>query len=81
MKTDAERILTDKTRLDAMNKLALYVGNFLFDNGFFRNCNNCEHWVEGPPHNRQQICGKFKMRPPTDVIVSGCPEHSDQIPF
>ena len=81
MKTDAELILSDSMRADAMNKLSLKVTSFLNDAGFFQNCYNCQHWLEGPPHNRQQICGLFKARPPTSVIVAGCSEHTDNIPF
>ena len=81
MKTDAERILTDTIRKDAMNKLALLFANFMDENGFFKSCLNCEHWLEGPPDNKLQICGKYKARPPTNIIVCGCEEHSDNIPF
>ena len=79
--TDAERILSDTMRKDPMNKLALILANELYEMGMFKSCCNCEHWLEGPPDNRLQICGKFKVRPPTNVIVSGCESHSDNIPF
>lgn len=80
-KTDAERILADTCRQDAMNTLALKFTYFLMEEGFFRTCANCEHWIEGPPDNKQQICGLYKQRPPVNVIVSGCESHSDNIPF
>ena len=79
--TRAEEILAISIRHDAMNKLALEFTAYLMDHGFFKTCANCSHWIEGPPHNRQQLCGLFKQRPPTNIIVSGCPEHSDNIPF
>lgn len=72
----------DKQAREAMiAKIAKDIGERLADDGYFKNCYNCEHWIEGPPDNRQQICGMFKKRPPTHIIVSGCPEHSDNIPF
>lgn len=81
MKTDAERILGDTCRQDAMNKLSKIFTDFLMDTGFFKTCLNCEHWIEGPSDNRKQICSKFNARPPTDVIVCGCEHHSENIPF
>lgn len=81
MKTDAERILTDTVRNDALNKLALDIANWMNEIGLFKSCRNCEHWLEGPPDNKMQVCGLYKCRPPTDIIVSGCDSHSDNIPF
>lgn len=81
MKTDAELILADSCRADAMNKLSLKMTVFLKEAGFFQNCANCHYWREGPLHNRIQICGKFNARPPIEVMVAGCPDHSDNIPF
>jgi len=80
-KTDAERILSDTVRSDAMNTLALEMAKWMNEVGLFRSCLNCEHWIEGPPDNRQQMCGKYKMRPPTKIIVCGCDDHTDNIPF
>ena len=79
--TEAERILSDTTRKDAMSKLALILANYMDEMGMFKSCYNCEHWLEGPPYDRLQICGKHKMRPPTRIIVSGCDDHSDNLPF
>lgn len=79
--TDAERILTDSIRKDAMNKLALILAGKMDDIGLFRSCMNCEHWIEGPPNNLQQLCGKYKTRPPTKIIICGCDDHSDNIPY
>jgi hypothetical protein len=47
--------------------------------GMFKSCLNCEHWIEGPPNNLQQVCGKYRMRPPTKIIICGCDEHTDNI--
>lgn len=44
----------------------------------FQNCLNCKHWDFAG-----DICGKFKTKPPTDIIVNSCPEYEDgfDIPF
>lgn len=44
----------------------------------YRNCLNCIHWEEG---NDQ--CGKFKLKPPAEIIVYSCEkyEDNDDIPF
>lgn len=42
----------------------------------FRNCTNCEHW-----RHTEERCGKWNARPPATVIVTGCDDHSDEIPF
>lgn len=81
VKTDAERILGDNTRDTAMKDLAKAMVNWLLEQGMFRTCYNCEHWLEGPPDNRLQKCGKFNIRPPTKVIVCGCDQHTDNIPY
>lgn len=80
-RTDAERVLGDACRKDAMNRLGLLLAKEMFEGGLFRTCANCEYWREGPPDNPVQICGKYNMRPPTKIIVIGCDDHSDNIPF
>jgi uncharacterized protein YlaI len=45
------------------------------------NCFECDHWIEEGTEKTKQTCGKFKMRPPTKVIVSGCEYFSEKIPF
>jgi len=44
----------------------------------FQNCLNCSHW-----NFAEDQCGKFKAKPPTDIIVYSCPEYADNndIPF
>ncbi len=85
--TDAERILTDTLRKDAMNKLALILAGYMDEMGMFKTCLNCEHWIEGtqvetllPPESRQ-MCKLYGARPPTKIIVCGCESHSDNIPY
>ncbi len=44
----------------------------------FQNCLNCKHWKY-----KEDICGKFGARPPTEIIVFSCPAYEDneEIPF
>ena len=44
-------------------------------------CIECAYWIEGPPENRQQKCDKFKVTPPTRIIINGCEYFKSQIPF
>lgn len=39
-------------------------------------CTNCEFWKD-----ETETCEKYKARPPAKVIVVGCIEHIDGIPF
>jgi hypothetical protein len=52
----------------------------------WRSCLNCLHWSEpaNPPQNRQVAyvgCTKWKALPPPAVIVHGCKDWEDDIPF
>lgn len=44
----------------------------------YQNCLNCTHWNYG-----EDVCGKFKAKPPTDILIYSCPEYEDDkdIPF
>ncbi|AMW36195.1 hypothetical protein [Xanthomonas phage XAJ2] len=42
----------------------------------WQTCLNCIHWLK-----RNELCEKFGGRPPADIIVTGCIEHDDDIPF
>lgn len=44
----------------------------------FQNCLNCQHWKFG-----EDLCGLYKAKPPTEIIVYSCPDHKDdkEIPF
>lgn len=39
-------------------------------------CLNCVEWNPKP-----ETCGKYKARPPAEVIVYGCPAWEEDIPF
>lgn len=53
----------------------------LIRTGQWATCLNCEHWVEIPMSNKTMTCGKYNQTPPLEVIVVGCSEWVDKIPF
>lgn len=64
----AFRVLLDKAYKD---------GSFYISGTFAPNCTKCVNWRES-----KDQCGKYNQRPPTSVIVTGCPEFElDEIPF
>lgn len=44
----------------------------------YQSCLNCKHWNFG-----KDICDKFNVKPPADIIVYSCPDYEDNsdIPF
>ena len=48
----------------------------MVDNGLLTSCINCEHFDK-----KARICTKYKVEPPAEVIVYGCPEWEFDIPF
>lgn len=46
----------------------------LLRRGIWSSCVNCEHWSA-------TYCTKYNSTPPTDVLVVGCPEWQEVIPF
>jgi hypothetical protein len=57
------------------------LARLLDDRGLFRNCLNCAKWNDTERGDANTGCSKYQKLPPPSVIVSGCPEHSDLIPF
>lgn len=53
----------------------------------WQTCLNCLWWHPGPPPEGSMIdarppqCEKFKAVPPPHIIVSGCEDHENDIPF
>lgn len=51
----------------------------------WQTCLNCEEWSDGTKHgdgNTYPVgCIKFQAVPPPHVIVYGCKDYQDQIPF
>lgn len=66
-------------RIDQLHKLA----ETFRDAGFFRNCLNCLEWIEPTPQapHLNTGCMKFKQLPPPRILVTGCDQHTDLIPF
>lgn len=48
----------------------------MVENGLLTSCISCEHW-----NAKDERCEKYKVRPPTNVIVLGCDEWVWDIPF
>lgn len=59
-----------------MRKLANLIVERMSDEGYFRTCCNCKAWDE-----QHEVCKKYNVQPPARVIVKGCEDHSDNIPF
>jgi hypothetical protein len=49
----------------------------LLDAKLWRSCLNCINWIEKPNIG----CMKFRALPPPNVIVHGCKDWEDDIPF
>lgn len=53
--------------------------------GLWRCCMNCEHWCEvSVVTSTERVynhCGKYNMLPPDDILLVGCVEHVQEIPF
>jgi hypothetical protein len=51
----------------------------------WHSCINCDHWsnnsVERKDSPPTELCHKWRQRPPASVIVVGCPEWQDAVPF
>lgn len=75
-KSTIEAILNNSNRRAALSTLAEIFVDKMMQIGLFQTCLNCEFW-----NKEKETCEKFNMRPPAKVIVVGCSEHSDIIPF
>lgn len=47
----------------------------LITSGQIPTCTNCDHF------KKDELCWKYNMRPPAEVIVVGCLYHMPTIPF
>ena len=80
-------ILRTTERVRLLDGLATGIVEWALDQGLFRSCLNCEHWngeqapgvtLNYPP----ETCRKHgNQRPPARIIVTGCDDHSDNIPY
>lgn len=78
-----EQLISGPDREKLLDQLARNILDRMFDEGWFKTCLNCQHWNrEDSKTKPPDTCGKFgDQRPPARIIVTGCPEHSDNIPF
>lgn len=74
---DMNELLRTRERQKLLDELIAGLVQHAFDTGMFRSCLNCAHWSGEP----SEICNLFVARPPARVIVTGCDEHTDNIPF
>lgn len=51
----------------------------LIDVHAWQTCLNCLYWQGNMGMPGQ--CEKFKATPPLHIVVSGCPDHENDIPF
>lgn len=72
-----KQLKLDTLRDDSVAKLALELAEYMRDKGLLRSCVNCEHWSGA----KTELCSLANQRPPATVIVTGCPAHTDNIPF
>ncbi len=70
----AKPILRENAYLELMSAMT----KLLTTGKPYQNCLNCMSWDYSA-----DLCGKFKAKPPTHVLVYSCDEYSDdgEIPF
>lgn len=73
--TTAEEVLLSKSREQGLKQLSMILNKWMLEIGMFTTCLNCCNWDD-----KNEMCMKFKQRPPAKIIVVGCSEHTD-IPF
>lgn len=61
---------------EASNKVVVEQQTQDIENGKWRCCLNCMYWDKD-----KAGCSKFKATPPPHIVVHGCVEHEDDIPF
>jgi hypothetical protein len=72
--------MREKYLYEARQRTLIVLVETLLDAGIFRNCLNCEHWQRGI-NNLPEGCSLARALPPPEVIVVGCEQHTDLIPF
>lgn len=87
--------LAHPKREELLRALGDNIVQYMVQDGWFQSCLNCSHWIPanqlGPNKSHMitandkkfppETCSLFKVRPPAKVIVCGCSEHIDDIPF
>lgn len=65
------------------------IAETLVDCGIAKTCLNCDHWNSDGTYGNPQFfnrnlpegCKKYRALPPPKIIVMGCPDHTDALPF
>lgn len=63
-------------RLRLIQSITNSVVHQMIIDGAMQSCLNCYHFNEAA-----ETCGRYGKRPPARVIVTGCCEWEDEIPF
>lgn len=83
-------LMHDTDRVGAIYGFLSDVARQWVNKGMMRSCLNCEKFREtqvqpGPDGKPVKItvdlCTKYNMRPPARIIINGCRDHTDEIPF
>lgn len=73
-----QTMLASPQREAMLRELANHLAERMIDEGWLRSCLNCDHFDKV-----KELCmfANYGQRPPAKIIVSGCENHSDLIPF
>lgn len=63
-------------RIDSFHKLMIEAAEKIADCGVFRSCLDCGNFDEPT-----EICKLVDQRPPARIIVHGCEQHTNLLPF
>lgn len=83
MATGQEEIARTLSLSHRRELLAIFVES-LANDGWFTSCLNCHYWNGENDKTAPETCGhpdNGGRRPPARIIISGCPAHSDTVPF
>lgn len=47
----------------------------------WQTCLNCVYWHRNNTSAGDEGCDKFNAMPPPHIVVNGCPDHENDIPF
>lgn len=75
------RIATVNKRKDEEHAAIVKHQQLILRVNHWRSCLNCINWMEKPMSGKTFYCLLYKAIPPPDVIVNGCRDWDDDIPF
>lgn len=76
-----QRLAAAEKQREEKNAAILKHQETLLKAAIWRSCINCINWQEIPMSGRTMRCGLYKQTPPPNVIVNGCRDWEDDIPF